>query len=711
MFRHKANSRRALTAILSFTSAVAVLICAGISIAQTEPSSTPEQTYNGYTVAATAEMGWRWRSVDGNENKYKSDLNYEDGFRFFDSNLFMQKENGRWFDSLLIMNSGWGSDPTGYFRLNMEKVGFYKLNVSTRRFNYFNNLSNFVAINGASQHTQNLKHDLTDIDFSLFPQNEKLRLTLGGSFGETDGDGLWTARGYRDDFPVPNTTKYTSRDFRIGLEGKLAGFNWGLNHGFRRFNDGSSYLLGGPHPGNNTADTTVYGAFSKVFPTEGITNFSQFYFNRTFAKKFDVTGRAIYTSTRSESNIVETFTASRDNQNNFVDLDQFTINSKAKRPQSRFDIGFTYRITDDFRISNTTLYDRFTVNGGEDLLEKFNFRNAANTTATYRTISSYAYRVNDFDRLSNLLEADYQFGNRFSVHAGWRHTRREVNVYGREGSTTTNIIVPAPSVSPTPSVSSAIIGEHEENSTNTFLAGFKLKPTKGWVIFGDVEHGTSDNVFTRVENYDFTNFRVRSRWSYKTVTVNVSGMTKDNTNPSVTLDNPGLPFGTDVQTRTFSGDVEWNPNDKFRVSGGYTKRNLTAKTPIYTWIGLVPSSGIRTLGLSEFYVRDNYAFVEVSAKPHRRVSFFATYRANTDDGQGDRISPPPNNSPNIVASYPMTFNTPEVRVAIRLTRNVDWNVGYQYYNYKDVQAPDQNYKAHLPYTSLRFYFGGRAADR
>ncbi|MEQ1915839.1 MAG: hypothetical protein ABL856_03850, partial [Gallionella sp.] len=69
------------------------------------------------------------------------------------------------------------------------------------------------------------------------------------------------------------------------------------------------------------------------------------------------------------------------------------------------------------------------------------------------------------------------------------------------------------------------------------------------------------------------------------------------------------------------------------------------------------------------------------------------------------------NSPNILASYPMTFNTPEVRAAIRLTRNVDWNIGYQYYNYKDVQAPNQDYKAHLPYTSLRFYFGGRAADR
>ncbi len=711
MFRNKANCRRALTAILSFTSAAAVLICAGISLAQTDPSPTPEQTYGGYTLAGTTEFGWRWRSLDGNENKYRSDLNYKEGFRFFDSNIFMQKENGRWFDQLLIMNSGWGADPTGYFRMNMEKVGFFKLNATTRRINYFNNLSNYVAVNGVGQHTQNWKHDLSDIDFTLFPQNEKLRLNLGGSFSETTGDGTWTARGFRDDFGVPNKTRFTSKDFRIGLEGKLAGFNWGLNHGFRVFNDGSNYLLGGPTTGFNTTDTTVYNAFSKYFPVQGNASFSQFHVNRTFADKLDMTGRIIYSSTRSRSNIVETFTGGRDNQNNFVDQDQFTINSKSKRPQSRMDLGLTYRITNDFRISNTVSYDRFTVNGGENLEENFYFRNPTNTVTTFRNIRSFGYRVNDYDRLSNLLEADYQFGNKFSFHVGWRHTKREINVYGREGSTTTNTILPTPTTVPTPSVSSAVIGENEENSTNAFLAGMKLKPTKGWVIFADVEHGTSDNVFTRVENYDFTNFRVRSRWSYKTVTLNVSGITKDNTNPSLTLDNPGLPFGTDVKSRTFSGDISWTPSEALSVSGGYTHRNQTAKTPIFTWIGLVPSSGIRTLGLSEFYIKDRYTYVEVSAKPHKRVSFYATYRANTDDGQGDRISPPPNNSPNIVASYPMTFNTPEVRGVIRLTRNIDWNIGYQYYKYKDVQTPNQNYRAHLPYSSLRIYFGGRAADR
>lgn len=41
---------------------------------------------------------------------------------------------------------------------------------------------------------------------------------------------------------------------------------------------------------------------------------------------------------------------------------------------------------------------------------------------------------------------------------------------------------------------------------------------------------------------------------------------------------------------------------------------------------------------------------------------------------------------------------------------LDWNVGYQYYNYNEspiVGPRPQNYHAHLPYTSLRFYFGQR----
>ena len=159
-----------------------------------------------------------------------------------------------------------------------------------------------------------------------------------------------------------------------------------------------------------------------------------------------------------------------------------------------------------------------------------------------------------------------------------------------------------------------------------------------------------------------------------------------------------------MTSRTYTGDVAWNPNDSFYISGGYTYRNQDAKTPIRINVGTTQQ------GLSEFYVRDRYFYVEGSAKLHKRFSIYGTYRMNKDNGQGD-IATPPVNSPNIVASYPMQMDSPEVRLAIRLSKNIDWNIGYQYYNYDDVQTPSQNYKAHLPYTSVRFYFGGRAGDR
>ena len=52
---------------------------------------------------------------------------------------------------------------------------------------------------------------------------------------------------------------------------------------------------------------------------------------------------------------------------------------------------------------------------------------------------------------------------------------------------------------------------------------------------------------------------------------------------------------------------------------------------------------------------------------------------------------------------------------VRLHRNLDWTVGHQFHNYdeKDLRTlfPDlyvnQDYRAHLPYTSLRIYLGRR----
>ena len=42
-----------------------------------------------YDVTSSIEVGVRGVSVDGNGNKYRSDLNYEPGFQLFNSSLLM----------------------------------------------------------------------------------------------------------------------------------------------------------------------------------------------------------------------------------------------------------------------------------------------------------------------------------------------------------------------------------------------------------------------------------------------------------------------------------------------------------------------------------------------------------------------------------------------------------------------------------------------
>jgi hypothetical protein len=114
----------------------------------------------------------------------------------------------------------------------------------------------------------------------------------------------------------------------------------------------------------------------------------------------------------------------------------------------------------------------------------------------------------------------------------------------------------------------------------------------------------------------------------------------------------------------------------------------------------------------------------MTARLSRRMTLYTSFRINNDGGQGNRISDITGGTPisgvantnlggTMITSYPMNFVTPEARLAIMLNRHLDWNLGYQYYGYNESDflktfpgSPRaQNYHAHLPYMSLRVYFG------
>src|SRR5436190_21356929 len=77
----------------------------GVATAQQpSPSPTPKKTEakpeststaagedaGDYTVISSLEVGYRGQKVDGDLNKYRSDLNYKAGPRLFDSSFLMR---------------------------------------------------------------------------------------------------------------------------------------------------------------------------------------------------------------------------------------------------------------------------------------------------------------------------------------------------------------------------------------------------------------------------------------------------------------------------------------------------------------------------------------------------------------------------------------------------------------------------------------------
>ncbi len=689
------NNPSRFSGTLRFLSAgFAAAILSITSLAQS-PSPSPSSTDSDgrYSVKASTEIGGRWVDVNGFENKFRSDLNYKTGFRVFDSSIYVEDNgegsNYKAFDSALIMASGWGSDPTGFIRANIERDGVYRLDTTVRRVSYFNLLNNHaVGETKISYDNYDTRRNFGDLDLTLLPDNRKIRFRLGGSYNISNGTFTYTTR-QSNAFPFDADARTKAYDLRAGADGSLLGFNFSGTYGYRNFSDRTTFTLVGPEEGSNV-DTYDFLSAQRSSPISGRTHFGMFSVQRTIANKLDFTARILHSRTSNEFSWNEAsrfFYAST----SVITTEQLNITGQSSRPQTRGDLGITWRVTDKFRISNTFTYDGFNLNGGNLYL--------LGSTRSGASSRQHNYTFTRYRRYMNLIEGDYQFNNRFAVNLGYRYTTRDFQILWTAFNVATN-----------PPTLVAGTGEIEEgdNTTNTVIAGTRIKPLKNWTLYADLEKGKADNVFTRAGNADFTNFRIRSQMRFDKVSANVSFISRDNEIPTDL--SRAVPRITDNKSRIFSATLDWNPIDELNLTGGYNYTHLTSRATV----NFIPTLAD---ALSEYFVRDNYFFIDATVRPHKRITFFGSYRWNKDRAYGDREIPALA-APYILGGYPIDFKAPEFRAAIKLNRYVDWNIGYQYYDYKEEPVqnvqwalPFQNYSAHMPYMSLRIYLGRGAGDR
>jgi hypothetical protein len=708
--------------------------------AETTSAQTGEDA-GDYTITSSIEIGYRGLRVDGDLNKYKSDLNYKAGPRLFDSSFLMRSKdgNGGLFDTLLVTSSGWGGDPYGQMRILAEKPKWYRFEGSYRRFKYFRFLDNIANPNFifspttfnrppstvTGEHGFDTQTQLGDFDLTILPKNEKIRFTVGYSPERYSGPAYTTYHQGGNEFMLLQNLKSRSNDFRLGADGKLGPIDFSFQQGFRRFRDDSFINLGPTLGVNLNPAVASFTTFNRTEPTQTSVNYTTFSVHSLVARKLDLTARVVHSSSNSNFTFLESETgtnfATRIGSGagaqlgapNVLILGQYNIPGNTTRPNTLFDFGATFLATDKLRISNTFRVETFEINGADLFSDIFSVSRAPLPVDTRTSTNLGVSKSTQYRKYQDTVEGDYQFNKNYSIHFGYRYGSRRIHQLLSGYALNSNAPVPLTSVAActSPSVTCAK-DEIETNHTNAFFGGFKARPANNWTIFFDAEHGTADNVFTRIGNYNYTNIRAKSRYApNRKMNFNFAVITKDNANPSEIAGVSLTDFGVNIKSRTFTSSFNWVPTSKLSFNTGYNYNWVNSDAVVDYFYQVPPAVSVEhPLGHSLYFQRNNFFYIDVVAQLSPRVSLYATYRVNQDHGQGNRLSDPTGTPGTLINSYPMSYQSPEGRLSIKINRHIDWNLGYQYYDYNEnalVGPRPQNYHAHLPYTSLRIYFGRR----
>ncbi|MGH9883376.1 MAG: hypothetical protein ACRD6N_18220, partial [Pyrinomonadaceae bacterium] len=449
-----------------------------------------------------------------------------------------------------------------------------------------------------------------------------------------------------NEFNFLSQLRSRANDFRVGADAKVGPIDLSFLQGFRRFRDDSSIALG-PTPGINLNPAAArLTSFNRDEPTRGSVNYTRFSAHTLVAKKLDITGRIVHSNATSTSTFIESFTGRNWNPRitgwpptpppatpNILNLGQYNITGNTKRPNTLGDIGVTFLATDKLRISDTFRVEDFEIVGFAVFSDFFSITRGTGPTLRTDTIGFNnldANRITRYRKYQNTIEGDYQFNTRYSIHFGYRYGKRRIEEIFDGFNLGSNGSVTPPPVRTFDTLT-------EENHTNAFFGGFKARPASNWTIYFDAEHGTADNVFTRIGNYDYTNIRAKSRYApTRKLSFNLAVITKNNSNPSEIAGVSLQDFGVSIKSRVFTSTVDWAPTSRVSFSAGYNYNWVNSDAVVEYFFNSVR----HPLGHSLYFMRNNFFYVDSVAQIVPRVTLFTAYRINKDNGQGNRVADP-----------------------------------------------------------------------
>jgi hypothetical protein len=341
---------------------------------------------------------------------------------------------------------------------------------------------------------------------------------------------------------------------------------------------------------------------------------------------------------------------------------------------------------------NFTLFpsSRFTLVNNSSVADN---RMDGNNTFTQFSDATLAFSTVNFQFLgvrlfTNATDARYRFSKKFDVFGGFRYADRLIRSIEDSGT------VGAPL--------SGISAEQSNHST-AGVTGVNWLPVTGLRMHAEGEVGTNSNPFTPVSLRYYHVIRARTQYRRKNTSLGASYQENYNNNSIVVTSYSS-------HTRNYSADASWAVKSGLSFDASYSQLHLDTAGGIAFFAGA--PRPLEITDLDSIYISNIHA-LNAGARFNlaRRADLYLGYSLTKDTGDGRSGLATQATAAGQVfynaQTFPLTYQTPLVRLSLRINEKLRWNAGYQYYGYHEefgLLSQDQNYRANTGYTSLLWAF-------
>lgn len=643
----------------------------------------------GYNVMNSFETGYRFRTIDGNSGKYRSDVNFGNGIRLLASSLTVNSKDGhgKYFDELTLTTLGLGNDPFQQANLRISKNKLYQYSLLWREDDYFN-----PALPVAwGAHAIDTAHRLQDHDLILFPQSA-FRLDFGYGRSSQDGPALSTVQLFDsrgNEFPLFSNTRRKQDDYRAGFEARALGFKIVASHGWSYFKEDTTSAATAAETGVNANNGTSLVSFQRAEPYHGSTPSWRLVLFRDQGRRFAMNGRFTYAGGRRQFVLDE----------NAAGLVRGTVNrslqtiayGNARRPSLAANLNLNFFATRTLTIASQTSLTDTRIDG-----DAFYLQTADNLAGTDLVHFQYL----GIRTVVNSTDVNWRPRKWLGLYSGYSFSNRrirsveQVTFFGEADR----------------------VAAEQENTLHDGTLGILLRPVKPLSLNLEGEIGRADRPIYPVSERNYHALGGRAR--YKLGTLLITGLARSNYNF-----NSASLTSYSSRSRTWSADASWAPRSWFSFDTAYSKLHLDTVGGIAYFQNFNLVTGEKSIYISNLH--HGSAAFRFSIRGKAEIMAGLSRVQDTGDG---RQTPAGNGAGSALPAFqaaqtfPLAFTSPMARISVLIRPKLRWNVGYQFYSYGEQFATSyysagcgfgapcslpsvtQNYRAHTGYTSLLWSF-------